>query len=125
MYKLRVEGAFEAAHRLNDYQGKCANLHGHNWVVEVELWGTELNEIGILIDFKDAKRALNEVLYEFDHRYLNELAPFNAGVNPTAENIARIIYERLLIHSSLQGKAKLKAVTVLESPKSSVTYTAD
>ena len=126
MYTLCVEGAFEAAHRVVNYPGKCDRLHGHNWVVEATFQGTQLDELGMLIDFKIAKKALAEILDEFDHYYLNDFHPFNEGVNPTAENLARIIYERLAACAEVQASpAELTALTVWESPKSSVTYTKD
>ena len=126
MYTLRVEGAFEAAHRVVNYPGKCDRLHGHNWVVEATFQGTQLDELGMLIDFKTSKKALAEVLDDFDHYYLNELPPFNEGVNPTAENLACIIFERLAAREEIAASpADLTALTVWESPKSSVTYTKD
>ena len=125
MYTLKAEGAFEAAHKIKDYPGKCARLHGHNWVVEAVVKGEELDELGMLTDFKTVKKALNETLERFDHRYLNELEPFASGVNPTAENLARIIFEELASHACFVRGAALAAVTVFESPKSSVTYTKD
>ena len=109
-----------------NYPGKCDRLHGHNWVVEATFQGTQLDELGMLIDFKIAKKALAAVLDDFDHYYLNDFPPFNEGVNPTAENLARIIYERLEAHTEVQASpAELTALTVWESPKSSVTYTKD
>ena len=126
MYTLRVESAFEAAHRVVNYPGKCDRLHGHNWVVEATFQGTQLDELGMLIDFKIAKKALAEILDDFDHYYLNDFPPFKDGVNPTAENLARIIYERLEARTEVQASpAELTALTVWESPKSSVTYTKD
>ena len=126
MYTLHVDGAFEAAHRVADYPGKCSRVHGHNWVVEATFTGQELDELGILIDFKTAKQALAAVLEDFDHYYLNEFPPFSEGVNPTAENLARIIFERLAAHAEVRASAaQLSALTVWESPKSSVTYTRD
>ena len=62
MYTLKVEGAFEAAHMVNGYPGKCARLHGHNWVVEAVVKGRELDELGMLVDFKIIKKALKETL---------------------------------------------------------------
>lgn len=123
MYTLKVEGAFEAAHHINDYPGKCARLHGHNWVVEAVVKGRELDELGMLVDFKDIKQTLKDTLERFDHRYLNELAPFKDGVNPTAENLARIIFEELAGNEIFKRDNVLAAITVFESPKSSVTYT--
>lgn len=125
MYTLKVEGAFEAAHQLPDYPGKCARLHGHNWVVEAVVKGRELDKLGMLVDFKTVKKALNNVLDRYDHRFLNELVPFNTGVNPTAENLARIIFTELEDNGAFTAEVQLAAVTVFESPKSSVTYTKD
>ena len=125
MYTLKVEGAFEAAHQLPDYPGKCARLHGHNWVVEAVVNGRELDKLGMLVDFKTVKKALNNVLDRYDHRFLNELVPFNTGVNPTAENLARIIFTELEDNEAFTAEVQLAAVTVFESPKSSVTYTKD
>lgn len=123
MYTLKVEGAFEAAHRVAGYPGKCDRLHGHNWVVQAVIQGTELDELGMLVDFKQAKRALSEVLDRFDHRFLNELQPFSDGLNPTAENLSRVIFEELAGNSVFVRDSYLSAITVFESPKSSVTYT--
>ena len=125
MYTLKVEGAFEAAHMIVDYPGKCARLHGHNWVVEAVVKGRELDDLGMLVDFKVVKKALNDTLDRLDHRYLNELEPFCSGTNPTAENLARIVFEELAGHDAFAGDSCLAAVTVFESPKSSVTYTKD
>jgi 6-pyruvoyltetrahydropterin/6-carboxytetrahydropterin synthase len=125
MYTLKIEGAFEAAHHVEGYPGKCARLHGHNWVVEAVVKGKELDELGMLIDFKVMKKELADVLERFDHRYLNELEPFSGGVNPTAENLARIIFEELAGREVFKRDSELHAITVFESPKSSVTYTKD
>ena len=125
MYTLTIEGAFEAAHHVEGYPGKCARLHGHNWVVEAVVKGKELDELGMLIDFKVMKKELADVLERFDHRYLNELEPFASGVNPTAENLARIIFEELAGREVFKRDSELHAITVFESPKSSVTYTKD
>ena len=125
MYTLQVESAFEAAHHIPGYPGKCAHLHGHNWVIEATVKGAELDELGMLVDFKDVKAALSEVLEGFDHKYLNELEPFKNGLAPTAENLARLIFDMLAGHQAFQRDSQLAAVRVWESPKSSVTYTRD
>ena len=121
MYTLKVEGAFEAAHRVVNYPGKCDRLHGHNWKVK----GTELDELGMLVDFKAIKGALKEALERFDHRFLNELEPFASGINPTAENLARIIFDELATSPVFVRDSHLAAITVYETPASSVTYTRD
>ena len=124
MYELTVKADFEAAHFIKNYPGKCARLHGHNWVVEAVAKGDELNELGILIDFKVLKIELNKILAELDHQYLNELEIF-AEKNPSAENLAKIIFEKLSASEIFSGKNKLSAVKVHESPKSCVTYYPD
>ena len=121
MYLLKVREAFEAAHNLKGYNGKCARLHGHNWIVEAEIAGEELNELGILVDFKDVKRKLKAILDRFDHNYLNEIPPFDK-LNPTAENLAKFIYDEFSGNVIFNGNAKLLAATVFESPNSSVRY---
>lgn len=125
MFEIKVEAEFEAAHRIAGYPGKCDRLHGHSWTVQARAVGHELDELGMLVDFKKIKGALRALLETLDHQFLNELPPFSAGLNPTAENIARYIYESLEQEPSLQGKARLKAVEVWESPKSSVVYSKD
>lgn len=124
MYELTVKAEFEAAHFIKNYPGKCARLHGHNWIVEAVAKGTELNELGILIDFKILKAELNKILDIFDHKFLNELEIF-AEKNPTAENIAKIIFEKLSASEIFSGKNKLTAIKVYETPKSCVTYSPD
>ncbi len=120
-----MKAEFEAAHQINGYRGKCQRLHGHNWTVEAVVEGRRLDELGMLIDFKILKTELNNVLDELDHRFLNELKIF-AEMNPTAENIAKFIFEKLseakiFSHSN----AKVKAIKIFETPKSCVTYTND
>lgn len=121
MFEIEVSAAFEAAHFIEGYAGKCARLHGHNWTVEAIIRGEELDKLGMLVDFKILKAELKKILDEFDHRFLNELETF-AQDNPTAENIARKIYQRLASAEIFSGSTKLYAVKVHESPNSCVTY---
>ena len=121
MYEISVREAFEAAHFINGYDGKCSRLHGHNWIVEAVVRGEKLDSLGMLIDFKILKAELKKVLDEFDHRYLNELATFTAE-NPTAENIARQIFRKLATSEIFSASTKLFAVKVQETPNSCVTY---
>jgi 6-pyruvoyltetrahydropterin/6-carboxytetrahydropterin synthase len=94
VYSVRVTTNFSSAHILRGYKGKCESLHGHNWKVEAEARSARLDKTGMVMDFHLLKDALAEVLSGLDHRYLNELPPF-LKTNPTSENIARYIYERL------------------------------
>ena len=121
MYEIEVRAAFEAAHFIDGYAGKCARLHGHNWEVVAVVRGEKLDALGMLIDFKILKAELKKVLDEFDHRFLNELKPF-AEENPTAENLARKIFERLASSEIFNDSIQRPAVRVHESPNSSVTY---
>lgn len=124
MFELVVNGAFEAAHRLVDYPGKCNRLHGHSWTVEMSVVGNKLNKIGMVADFKTLKAMLMEALDGMDHQYLNELAPFNK-INPTAENLAQYIYNVLKQQEIFDGTVKLNYIKVWESPKSAVIYRED
>ena len=111
MYRLTFRRQFSAAHFLYDYEGKCANLHGHTWVVEVVLSGEKL-ENGMLVDFITAKERLDAILP--DHCLLNEQYDFN----PTAENLACHFYNNYQIPQNVT----LESVTVWESDSCSVTY---
>ena len=121
MYEINVCAAFEAAHFIGGYDGKCQRLHGHNWQVEAIVRGHDLDKLGMLVDFKILKAELNKILDDFDHRYLNELETFSQE-NPTAENIARKIFQQLSASEIFHGTTKLFAVKVHESPNSCVTY---
>jgi len=116
MFEIKVSGEFSAAHNLRQYLGECEELHGHNWRVEVIASGKNLNRSGMLVDFKQVKSRLNNVLERLDHKHLNRLTYFKK-VNPTSENIAKYIYK------NLQKKvSSLKSVTVWESDSSSASY---
>ena len=94
MFEIEVKGTFDAAHRVMGYRGKCARLHGHSWTVEVRVAGRQLDEMGILVDFSELNQTLKGILAQLDHQNLNELPMFQC-VNPTAESIARYIYEQM------------------------------
>ena len=116
MYKIQVEGNFSSAHNLRGYKGKCEELHGHNWKVEIVAAKVSLDKAGLLLDFHYLKKKLKAVLERLDHKYLNKI-PYFKKVNPTSENIARYIYEQLK-----SGVPALSSVTVWESANSSATY---
>ena len=119
MFELTVKTEFAAAHRLREYEGACENLHGHNYKVDVALCGEQLNDLGILIDFKDVKAALAEIIGRLDHVFLNETAPFDA-INPTAENIAKHIAEELA--ARMPEAVAVKSITVWESDRCGATF---
>ncbi|MDR2714370.1 MAG: 6-carboxytetrahydropterin synthase QueD [Coriobacteriales bacterium] len=122
MYTLTVKDHFDAAHALVGYPGECKNLHGHTWDIEVSVCGTQLDEVGIVYDFKDIKSALKAILDTFDHKFLNDIPPFNE-LNATAENLARVIFEQL--EPGLPAHIDLKEVAVWESPIARLSYTRD
>jgi len=126
MYILTIEDYISAAHQLKGYKGKCENIHGHNWKVEISVYGQKLNDIGILIDFHDLKDMLKEVLQQFDHKNLNDIQEF-AKQNPSSELLSKIIYQKLdkmLKQYSHTNKTNINvlSVTVWESATCRSTY---
>lgn len=121
MFRLKVQDYFSSAHFLRNYEGPCEKLHGHNWKVEVVVEGERLNELDILIDFKELKKALKETLKSLDHRLLNDL-PYFLEVNPSSERIAQYIFQDLKKKLSLYTNLKIKEVTVFETEKACATY---
>ena len=119
MYELSVEDHFAAAHSLRGYQGECERLHGHNWRVEVRLSAEGLDDLGMVLDFRDLKSALGAVLDELDHRHLNEVPPFDR-LNPTTENLCRHIADRL--REGLPAHVAVQRVTCWESERCSASY---
>ena len=120
MFELSVDGHFDSAHFLRGYPGDCARLHGHSWKVTVAVSAAGTGNLGMAVDFKTISTHLNAVLGEFDHRTLNDLAPF-ADINPTAENIARFIFERISLSLNAEGIA-VSSVTVAESERCRVVW---
>jgi 6-pyruvoyltetrahydropterin/6-carboxytetrahydropterin synthase len=120
MYEVKIVTQFAAAHRLENFNGKCESLHGHNWKVEVFLAGKDLDGTGLLMDFGVVKARTKEVLEEIDHKYLNELAAFQDR-NPSSENLACYLYERLGAIFNRSG-VKVSRVNVWESDTSCASY---
>ena len=119
MYNLIVETNFAAAHNIRGYKGKCEKIHGHNWKVQVVLASEKLDELGMVIDFKDVKETALYILERFDHTYLNELDEF-ARENPTTENLARILYNEL--SKKLPSGITVNKVTTWESENCGASY---
>jgi 6-pyruvoyltetrahydropterin/6-carboxytetrahydropterin synthase len=121
VYELTVKGHFDAAHSLRGYPGECRELHGHTWDVEATVQGEQLDDIDIVYDFKQLKTDLASVLDRFDHGFLNEIEPFDT-LNPTAENLARVVYEAL--ERTVGDAVRVKEVAVWESPVARIVYRA-
>jgi 6-pyruvoyltetrahydropterin/6-carboxytetrahydropterin synthase len=119
-----IERNFSSAHQLRGYKGKCENLHGHNYKIEIYARGEELNNIGLLIDFGELKVAADEVVKYLDHRNINELPPFDEELNPSAENLAQYFLEYLNTRVA-DDRVKVYKVRCFETPTSVATYQLD
>jgi len=119
VFELTITTHFEAAHCLPDYPGKCARLHGHNWTVEACIGSEQLDHLGMVMDFKELKQKVHKITDILDHRYLNELDPWQS-TPPTAEHLARYIYRQL--REDLPEHIMLIHIKIWESPGSAALY---
>ena len=119
MYEVTVRKSFSAAHKLN-IGGKCEELHGHNFTVDVTIASDNLNKEGLVVDFRILKGWTNEILDEFDHKFLNEIS-FLKGTNPTSENLARFIFDGIQKKANAEH-LRVSQVTVWESNNACATY---
>ena len=136
MYKLKTTAAFDSAHFLSGYNGKCANIHGHTWTIEVEVRANSLitagEKRGMVIDFSDLKKSVKALADRYDHTLIYEQGSLREStlnalreegfsltelpVRPTAENFAKLFYE------ALSKKLPVCSVTVYETPQNCATY---
>lgn len=123
-FEVMIERHFSSAHQLRGYRGKCENLHGHNYKIEIYARGSELDNIGLLVDFVELKEAADEVVAYLDHRNINELPPFDEELNPSAENLARYILERVASRVG-DERVSIYKVRCFETPTSVATYQVD
>ncbi len=123
MFHVSVEETFAAGHYLRNYRGKCENPHGHNYKVRVTLAGSELDKAGLLVDFKDLKEHMRQVIERLDHQMINDIEPFKT-TNPSAENIAKFFYDQTnsRLREATQGRVQVKDVTVWETDTTTATY---
>ena len=120
MYEVTVKTGFSAAHQLRYYDGKYENLHGHNWIVIVTVGTNDLDEIGLGIDFIHLKKKVKEILSHLDYKNINEIPPFDSK-NPSAENIARWLFDELASKIS-SNNIRLKKVEVKEFDDCGAAY---
>jgi 6-pyruvoyltetrahydropterin/6-carboxytetrahydropterin synthase len=120
MFEISAEYSFAAGHALRGYKGKCENVHGHNYKVVVTIAGEQLNSAGLLMDFVELRAAIKAVAERLDHRFLNDLPPFDR-VNPSAENLAKYFWEEIEPQVRAQG-LRVDAVTIWETDVTSATY---
>jgi len=123
MYILTVKGGFSAAHALREYEGECEELHGHNWNVEVTVQTEGLDDVGLGVDFRVMKNVLKSELDPLDHKFLNEVEPFDR-LNPSSENLARYLFEQLSSKLNRDG-VKVVEVAVGESQNVRAAYRAE
>ena len=123
MYEVTVEAGFSSGHYLRNYRGKCENPHGHNYRVFVTLMGGELDEAGLLLDFKLLKQVMRPVVDRLDHQMINELEPFTT-VNPSAENLARYFFDQTAaqLREMTAGRVTVKDCTLYETDTSFARY---
>jgi 6-pyruvoyltetrahydropterin/6-carboxytetrahydropterin synthase len=120
LYEVTIKQSFSAAHMLNEIGGRCEKLHGHNFVVEISICSNVLSVEGILIDFRILKQWTDEILKEFDHKYLNDISYFK-DTSPSSENVARYIYDRIS-EKVKESNLDVSRVTVWESADARVSY---
>ncbi len=118
MYKIKIITNFSAAHFLRGYKGKCENMHGHNWKVEIAAVAHELDSLGMVMDFSELKKKAAQIMEELDHKQLNEVDYFKNN-NPSSEQIARYIFTKL---KSLINECQLEEVSVWETDTSCASY---
>ncbi len=124
MFELTIKTEFSSAHNLRGYEGACERLHGHNWKVEVSLEAPSTGPRGFVLDFKELKAAVAEVIERLDHRYLNETPPFTEE-NPSAEHIARYIHREVSTLLRKRHAMEVSRVRVWESDSAAATYRED
>ncbi len=125
MFEVSIEHTFAAGHALRHYKGKCENVHGHNYKVQVIVRGEKLDHAGLLTDFVDLKKLLRAISEPLDHVFLNDIEPFTT-VNPSAENIALYICERMqqgiALANAQANPVEVAEVKVWETDIQSATY---
>jgi len=123
MFDIFIHTHFSSGHHLRNYPGNCERPHGHNWKVTVTIRATELDELGMGIDFKTVKKHVAEVIDTLDHTDLNHHPAFQDR-NPSSENIALYIFEELK-KTLTCDRYRPYSVTVRETDSAGVTYRED
>ena len=121
MFEVTVEQTFAAGHALRDYHGKSEDVHGHNYRVRVTVEGEQLDATGLLVDFLEVNRLISGAVGYLDHRFINDLAPFDV-INPSAENIAKYFYDKVSAGLKNDVPVRIAAIQVWETDTSSAVY---
>ncbi len=120
MYEISQETVIAAAHQLRLSPGEGERLHGHNWRIKAVIRCDQLDSRGMVLDFNDLGRELRAFVEPWEHVFLNELPPWN-DINPTAENIARVVLEGLAPKVD-DGRARIVRVEVWENDTCCATF---
>ena len=121
MFEVSVEQTFAAGHALRNYHGKCENVHGHNYRVQITVAGQSLDENGLLVDFLELKGLMARVVDYLDHRFINDLPPFDV-LNPSAENLAKYFHDEVSGGLNSQLPVRISEVRVWETDTSLAVY---
>ena len=121
MFEVTIEESFAAGHALRNYHGRCENVHGHNYRCHVTIEGERLDDIGLLVDFVALKKIVHAVLDRMDHQWLNEFPPFDV-LNPSAENMARYIFEQVSEGLKTREGVRVGLVRLWETDTANATY---
>ena len=117
-FDITARREFSAAHQLRLYDASLEPLHGHNWVVVVTVSAQRLDEIGVVMDFHELARLLDAIIRPMHNRHLNEVEPFESGLNPSTENVALHVGRSL----ALPDGVRLISVQVWETEANSAVF---
>jgi 6-pyruvoyltetrahydropterin/6-carboxytetrahydropterin synthase len=120
LFEITTTRHFSASHQLVLYDGSLEPLHGHNWVVKVAVTAPKLDSIGVVMDFHELERLVDGIVVPMHNRHLNEVEPFQSGLNPSAENVA--VHVGRSLSPKLPAGVAFRAVTVWETPQNSAAY---
>ena len=123
MFEVTIQESFAAGHALRNYRGKCENVHGHNFKVQVVIEGETLDHAGLLVDFLDVKSAMREIIERLDHVFLNDIEPFTVK-NPSAENIAEYFFAEMRRLLKTSVPVRVREVKIWETDIQCATYRA-
>lgn len=121
MFEVTVQQTFASGHSLRNYRGKCENVHGHNYKVEVTFEGDSLNSTGLLVDFVEVKGLMHKVIGYLDHQYINDLKPFDE-LNPSAENLAKYFHDEISAGIARENPVRISKVRIWETDNTAAVY---
>lgn len=118
MLTVTIKDQFESAVKLYNYKGNCANVHGHTYNIAVTLYNVNQSS-EMVVDYYEAKNWVSEAINALDHKYINEIKPFDV-INPTTENIAKWLFQQIELLTT--NDVKIKNITLSENDAFSVSY---